>query len=152
MNNMKEIESIFNKKLVLLLPEDIIREHILPYSYNIKPKNLLRDIRSYYTEYSILENYYLYDYNYDILLRDLVWFCNSQRDPNSLLVDNYITILSRHFSNRGKSREYLMNVHYILYYSRYIGHSQVKLLFGLMTPKERNQFINKYIISNDPEF
>ena len=151
MNNTAEITPIFTTKLVLLLSEDIIREHILPYSYDTKPKKLLRDIRSIHTDYSIIDNYYLYEYNYDILLHDLVWFCNSEEDPNLILVDNYITILSRHFLNHGKSREHFMNIHYLLYYNRNIGQSQIRFLFGLMTPIERNKFIYKYIISNDPE-
>ena len=55
-----------NTKLLNALPDDIIMNHILPYTYLLQPPKLMLDLRSFYTDFSILEHAYTYDFNYDV--------------------------------------------------------------------------------------
>ena len=38
-----------NPSIFANLPDDIIREHILPYTYHVQPKSLLEDISTFFT-------------------------------------------------------------------------------------------------------
>ena len=44
------------------LPEEIIINHILPYTYNLKDRNHLMDIRSFTSDLGILENVYWFEF------------------------------------------------------------------------------------------
>ena len=59
------------------LPFDIVVNHIFPYTYRTKPPRHLADIRSFYSDYQFIVNYYYYDLNEYILLRDIVYFYNN---------------------------------------------------------------------------
>jgi hypothetical protein len=56
------------------LPLDIVINRILPYTYEVKPPRLLRDIRSFYEDLHIIDNFYQFDYNDKVLLLDLLIF------------------------------------------------------------------------------
>ena len=54
--------------LLKLLPSDIIINHIIPYTYQIQPSELLLDIVSFQKDFDLIDNFYAFDYNYHILL------------------------------------------------------------------------------------
>ena len=78
----------FYKWLESKLPFDTIINHILPYTYELKPKRLLKDIRSFYEDYDIIENFYFFDYNDLSLLVDLLIF----NKKSVYSKDNFYTI------------------------------------------------------------
>jgi hypothetical protein len=105
---------IISQKLINRLPEDVIRENILPYTYNTQPRELIIDICTYLKDYGIVVNYYAIFMN-DLILRfDLIQFLN---------------FLNKYHADNA-----------------YIRSTKSRILFGRLTPFERTQFINKYIL------
>jgi hypothetical protein len=101
------------------IPFDIIINHILPYTYNIQSKELLYDIKNYREDLNLVENCYLFDYNYVILYRDLGEFYEFKF--NKLI-------------NIGQ-----LNKKYW---------KKIRFIWGKLTPKLRTEFINTYILED----
>jgi len=120
------------------LPEEIIVNHIMPFIYEPQPKNLMSDIRSFYTDFHLLDNYNYY-YNTYCLYNDIIEFINLEN------------LLVRHY-NCKKLSGYQLSFYVVCnFYTIIIKNVSGKnrILWGLMTPTERTQFINKYIIDID---
>jgi hypothetical protein len=62
------------------IPNDIIINHIIPYTYQTQTKNLLLDIISFKKDFDIIKNIYTFDYNFNILLQDLLLFYEDELD------------------------------------------------------------------------
>jgi hypothetical protein len=136
-----------NINLVKKLPEDVIINHILPYTYCPQSKKLLTDIRSFYNDYSFLENIYTFDYNYDLLFYDLTCFCNKTLIPNYNMNKSFGNLLTRLFKFRNSDYCYLNNFVFITFH-RSANQNQIRkirFLWGLLNPRERTRFINKYL-------
>jgi hypothetical protein len=147
MENTKELQI----NLLIKIPTDVIMNNIIPYTYNTKSKEHLLDIKTFLSDYSILENYYNLEYNNDILLFDLIMFCNNGKFPLRL-EDFYESVFRRHI----KYRTIVKNDLHTLIFTRYhrnlddSSERKIKFLWGLFTPIERTRFINNYIIIEDP--
>jgi hypothetical protein len=78
-----------------IIPTDIFNQIIMPFTYNVQNKNLLKDIKSYTSTRIILDDFYLFEYNYSILLTDLMGFfdihCVHMR--NRYKISSYVNIL-----------------------------------------------------------
>ena len=111
--------NLVNYKILFnMLPTEIIINHIIPYTYQIQSKELINDIINYKKDFSIIQNIFAFDYNYKILLNDLHLFCNENK---------------KLYANKD-----------ILYKSNKIKR-QIRLIWGSLTPIERNRFINNFI-------
>ena len=67
-------------ELLKKIPNDIIINNIIPYTYMRKCPKHLQDIRSFYNHFKLLENYYCIYSNEYILFNDLErFFCKSDR-------------------------------------------------------------------------
>jgi hypothetical protein len=138
-------------KRIRKLPDDIILNHILPYTYSPQPQKLLADIRSYVHDYGCIDNMYLYDYNYAILLNDLLMYCNNKKRPIYEMDLMFSLILFRHFK---LSKYNSADLQYFVYFHFYKNtpnaeSRKIKFLWGLLTPQERTEFINTYILLED---
>jgi hypothetical protein len=137
-----------NRDLLLALPSDVIINNILPYTYLPQPAKLMCDIRSFYSDYSILENAYTYDYNYNVLLYDLLCFFNRSRTPYHVMNQRFSLLLSRIFRMRNLSvtelNEYIINSFYKEITINLI--RKIRFLWGILRPIERTFFINKYVL------
>jgi len=124
------------------IPDDIIINHIIPYTYNIQPKELLMDIKSFYIDYNIINNVYIFDYNNVILLRDLLFFTEIYE------YKKLINIFKKHifFKNYLNTRIYNYIINNIELNIKINTVRKVRFLIGLMTPFQRTQFINKFIL------
>lgn len=60
------------------IPSDILVNHIIPYTYQTQDKALLSDIISFKKDLDIIKNIYTFDYNFLILLNDLLLFCDTE--------------------------------------------------------------------------
>jgi hypothetical protein len=133
--------------LLEIFPFDVVCNHILPYTYQPQSHKLLQDIRSYYTDMKLLDNIYLFDFNYVVLFNDLVKFCNSGQIPHYYIGKKFFTILQRNFKlsncSFGKIQHFVFVVFYI--HSHDDLPRKIKFLWGLLTIEERTQFINMYI-------
>ena len=98
------------QKLIDKLPFDVIINHILPYTYNPQPNNLLIDIRSYYADYKLVESVYMTQHNEWILLHDLIKFCRHCINPYRYVDNKFKKILRRHFIIANQSEENLINI------------------------------------------
>jgi hypothetical protein len=130
------------------LPFDIIVNHILPYTYRTKPPRHLADIRSFYSDFKFVANYYYYDLNEYILLRDIVQFYNNNSPVDAGIEHLFTVRLNRSIVFQKISLE----EKYVFIFTHYKDHilrnadKKIKFLWGLMKPKERTVFINYFII------
>uniref|UniRef100_A0A6C0JN63 Uncharacterized protein n=1 Tax=viral metagenome TaxID=1070528 RepID=A0A6C0JN63_9ZZZZ len=129
------------------LPFDVIVNHIIPFTYKPQPQKLLRDIRSYYPDYQMLENYYTFDCNDTILMRDILLFCNTINLSN-INYDNFYSIMRRNFYFHSKTNSFIsiyIHRHFDCTYMKFS--RRIRFYWGLFTPRERTAFINRHIIS-----
>jgi hypothetical protein len=140
-----------NIRLLQILPDDIVVNHIIPYTYEKQSKILLQDIRSYSSDLDLIDNYYMFESNEIILLNDLVRFCNNNIAPVYDVEPRYETILKRHFSMKDKTRLEIKQFVFIDFHRRLIVHPErkIKFLWGLLTPLERTRFFNRYVLPNE---
>ena len=151
-------------KRIQNLPFELRLWCIIPYTYQLQNKELLRDIRTYHTDKNILDNVYGTQYNNNILLHDLKQFCLLTEIPLYIVLDNpdevnnisiedlplCFTIWSRYYANQQLDNVKLMN-EMIPFITSRIDSSlsrKIQFIFGLLTVEERTQFIERYILDN----
>lgn len=129
---------MYDKFLANLIgvPELLVQQCILPYTYLPQPKELLADIRSFVVDYRIVSNVYSFDFNDEILMTDLVNFC---------MVQYFTSQQYKLISNMPAIDMYLQTE----YYSNSNVENKTRisrLIWGLLTIEERTRFINQYIL------
>ena len=151
-------------KRIQNLPLELRLWCIIPYTYELQNKELLRDIRTYRIDKNILDNVYGTQYNNNILLHDLKQFCLLTEIPLYIVLDNpdevnnisiedlplCFTIWSRYYANQQLDNIELMN-EMIPFITSRIDLSlsrKIHFIFGLLTVEERTQFIERYILDN----
>lgn len=108
------------------LPEDIINNHIIPFSYQLQPNHLLKDVRSFHKTFEKVEDTYSFEYNYTIWLNDLVEYIIIKR----------IDILSRYW---------ILETFFDYNYSERCNKKRIiRLYWGLLKPFERILFLDTY--------
>ena len=127
---------------------DIIINHIMPYTYKPQYKLLLFDIRSFTKDFQFVKDVYYTEYNSEILIYDLITFCNNNMAPVYGIDMKYEYVLKRNYLLNLKCHrelvEYIFtNVHVNLIFKT---ENKIKFLWGIMTPPERMRFIYKYIM------
>jgi len=134
--------------LLRKIPLDVIINHIIPYTYAKQPPRLMSDIRSFHEDYRIIANYYYYELNEYILLRDIVYFYNSGHPIDAGIEQAFVYKLNRNISLQKKPLEQKYVFIVLRYYENIIVNAdkKIKFLWGLLTPRERTAFINRYII------
>ena len=139
-----------NLKLLHSLPDDIIINHIIPYTYMIKPYKHLRDIRSYTSDYNTIDNYYLFEYNNYVLMNDFALFCNNQRYLIIGINIYFLNIIKRNFMLQNKLDNEVYSYIEQNFHNNVFKNIErkIKLLWGLLRPRERTNFINEFIIKN----
>ena len=124
------------------IPNDIIINHIIPYTYNIQSKELLMDIKSFYVDYSIINNVYLFDYNNLILLRDLLFFFGTYEYKKLIyIIKKYIF-----FKNYRNDQIYNYIINKFELEIKINTLRKTRFLIGMMTPLQRTRFINNFIL------
>ena len=139
---------MLNTELFKHLPMDIIINHIMPYTYKPQYKLLLFDIRSFTKDFQFVKDVYYTEYNSEILIYDLITFCNNNMAPVYGIDMKYEYVLKRNYLLNLKCHrelvEYIFtNVHVNLIFKT---ENKIKFLWGIMTPPERMRFIYKYIM------
>lgn len=147
MENQME-NQIINPEYLKLLPEDLIINHILPFTYEPKPDKLLLDIRSFKYDFNFVDNIYSTEYNYLLLLYDFIIFCNNGTFPTYGLEKKFNLIVKRHIKYKKMNKRELKLFVYFNFNSNVNNNynRKIKFLWGLLTPSERNCFINDFII------
>jgi hypothetical protein len=135
-------------EIIKRLPLDIVRM-IIPYTYSPQSKEIIEDIHSYFeTKKTICDMFYLRyvdllthetyaDMNW--LVNDVLCYMNNHRSTIYRYVDKFYTICTRNYMLRNIDpcilRRIINN-----YYNKNI-HFQFCIYWGLLLPKERNEFI-----------
>jgi len=141
-----EIDKNLYKNLFSKLPTEIIINHILPYTYEKQSPKLLNDIKSFYNDLNIIENYYYFEQNSSVLLNDIKIFINI---PSSYEI--YDISYNHHdykFIRKRLLKKHKTYYKIILNYSNTEIDRAIRKIIGLMTLIERTRFINKYIITD----
>lgn len=136
--------------LMRKVPEDVIINHIIPFTYRPQNRLLLEDIRGFYKDMQFIENLYYTEFNDTILLYDLVRFCNNGLTSNGIN-PSFERILRRNPVLSNKSTTYIVS--YILSsFVTSVTHNaviKIKYIWTLLTPGERTSFINRVLFNLD---
>ena len=133
-------------ELLRKIPNDIIINNIIPYTYIKKCPKHLQDIRSFYSHFSLVENYYYIYYNQDILFNDLEEFFYKNDEVFSI-TNQYYKIFKRHIMFQDIQHIIISNYLYTTFNNNVNKpNNKIKFIWGLLTPIERIAFLNKYVL------
>ena len=131
------------------LPKHLIYKHIIPYTYRTQSKDLQIDIINYRRDIKLIESRYYTHYNAFILLIDLLNF-NEFSVVTRVLNEKLEEVLRRHIILRNYSKLELLDfIKKILLIRDVTIERYIKLVWCLMDIKERNIFIERYILSDE---
>jgi hypothetical protein len=116
--------------------ELVVQMVILPYTYLPQSKELMSDVRSYVSDYRIIENVYAFDYNDNILMTDLVNFC----------VNKDFSLQQRRLLGNLSAVDMYLQTGYFPDTNMDNHVRRARLIWGLLTREQRTQFINEYIL------
>ena len=136
---------MLSRRLLLTLPEEIIINHILPYTYSPITFELSQDIKDYVGNMTQLNALYSTTHTHIILFRCLITYLRviSSLSENIFISQKFIEIMSRHIMLQKCSQEQVSQ--YIL--KRIVEPEQINyirffsVLFGLMDVNERKNFM-----------
>ena len=122
------------------LPDDIIREYILPYTYRPQSPKLCADIRSFYKTYSNMCEIYkliypLHEESKEWLSSDIARFFNDDFIIRYGYRLFYINTYRRIFMNRNKDVENIIRC--IQKTESELSPNDIKMHIGILTPHER---------------
>ena len=125
------------------IPYYVAHKHIIPFTYLLQPVELLRDIRNYKQDINLIEDTYYTQYNEFILLTDLLLFHGYNYNLN-YISNSLGYLMNRHIKLKNKDLIDLNN--YMVIIKKPNRRKQtIKFIWGLMTPEERNKFVNDYL-------
>lgn len=136
---------MLERRLLLKLPEEIIVNHILPYTYSPITFELSQDIKDYVGNITKLNMLYSTTHTHIVLFRCLITYLRliSRLSENIFISQKFIEIMSRHIMLQKCSHEQVSQ--YIL--KRIVEPEQINytrffsVLFGLMDVHERKNFM-----------
>jgi hypothetical protein len=134
-------------KIIEKLPFDVIINHIIPYTYSIQSKNLICDIKSYFLSKTQVRTIYYGLWFDDVdeasdkewLINDLFAFANDYNPTIFGYVDSFYEIFSRHVilkNDKLKINEFIIRL------ENEKVDKQINIFLGLLTPEERDDFID----------
>jgi hypothetical protein len=136
------------EELLKKIPNDIIINDIIPYTYQKQSLSLLHDIRSYTREFQFVEDVYYTEYNPSVLICDLIRFCNNNIAPIYGIEYKYELLLRRNYVLSMKCKTDI--IHYVFQnVHKNLNHkteNKIKFIWGLLTTQERLDFIDEYIL------
>jgi len=133
-------------RFVNRLPDDI-KNHIIPYTYNLQSKSLLDDIQNYrMTKMILFELYYYWWIDYvgenepedkHWLFNDLVAYTNDYNATMIGFIDKFYNIWGRNICLK-KRKE--IDIYFQKIERKNVS-TQINIVLGLLTPKERNEIV-----------
>jgi hypothetical protein len=130
---------MIKQDLIKKLPDDVIINIILPFLYKPQPKELLMDIKNFNTTFNEIDNYYAYEFNYFIMLQDLLNYFYYGNE-------NFYIILKRNFMFSDLENLIISKYIYENYHNKISKNRKPKyhskIIWGLLIPNERKIFID----------
>jgi len=137
---------MFKSELLKNIPNDIIINNIIPYTYIKKCPKHLQDIRSFYFDLLVVENYYYIYYNQFILFNDLEEFFYKSDELYSI-TNQYYKIFKRHIMFQDIQHINISNYLYNKFKNNSNNvNNKTKFIWGLLTHSERAAFLNNYVL------
>lgn len=139
---------MIKNELLKKIPYDVLINNIIPYTYMKKCPRHLQDIRSFYSHFSLVENYYYIYYNQHILLNDLERFFYKSEEIFSI-TNQYYKIFKRHIMFQDSQHIIISNYLYTKIHNndnKKNPNNKIKFIWGLLTPRERIAFLKKYVL------
>jgi hypothetical protein len=133
--------------LIDKLPLDVVMNHIIPFTYDCQPKMLLVDIRSFVRDRETMDAVFFINYNPNVLIYDLMCFCNQDIIPICNAYNFFAQILRRNILLRSRDISYMESYIYRMIYQE-LNRSveqKIKFIWGLLLPIERTRFLNIYL-------
>ena len=150
--------------LVTKMNRDVVLRYIYPYSMSPQPPKLMRDIRAFHDDMGIIDTLYTTQYNYRILHTDLAYFVNnplintSGATPHDFTAGYakpaYLTIFKRFRGHSEATDQQLQDIRDKLFSTNFNEESVnrvVRILLAILTPEERTEFIETYVLHNPLE-
>jgi len=144
-------------EIIQKLPEDVMR-YIIPYTYAVQPKELLEDIRSYYVTLKKAKDIYKRYWNVkeenecnccgvsnediDWLINDIFGFMNEDVATMIAFVPNFCDLWLRCL----RLYSYEQVLEYMKVFEKKSSITQVNMIWGLMKPNERMEFVKEKAI------
>ena len=141
-------------EIIQKLPEDVMR-YIIPYTYAVQPKELLEDIRSYYVTLKKAKDIYKRYWNVkeenecnccgvsnediDWLINDIFGFMNEDVATMIAFVPNFCDLWLRCL----RLYSYEQVLEYMKVFEKKSSITQVNMIWGLMKPNERMEFVKE---------
>jgi hypothetical protein len=121
----------------------VVQLVLLPFTYCPQSKELMADVRSYVTDYRIVNDVYSLHFNSSILMYDLVGFCFYRRK------DNDVTKHQKRLLYQIPSiKKQIRNGFFTKMAERTCSRIS-RTIWGLLTCKQRTRFINTYILQHN---
>jgi hypothetical protein len=155
------------------LPNEI-QHKIESYARNLQPKELMLDIRSFTSDFGIVQDCYFIHYNDRILLYDLIEFCRKKKVRQYIHEIALVKKLDPEMYNRYlqyisfEEGDVIVSYPSIAHVPNYVGNviskelkqdysnreivKRIRELWGLFSPSLRTKFINDYILIDELEF
>jgi hypothetical protein len=148
--------------LVSKLPEDIIH-FIIPFTYNIQPKELCNDITNYIKNKNIIDKLYFNIYTNEDnedrnwIYNDIFGEANGWQPLMFGYTDYFYSIIRRSYCKKNLTN---LEIDALYDFTKELNlqeiNQQIFILFALFTPEERDWFVSKtitrftpFVISND---
>ena len=141
-------------EIIQKLPEDVMR-YIIPYTYVVQPKELLEDIRSYYVTLKKAKDIYKRYWNVkeenecnccgvpnediDWLINDIFGFMNEDVATMIAFVPKFCDLWLRCL----RLYSYEQVLEYMKVFEKKSSITQVNMIWGLMKPNERMEFVKE---------
>lgn len=154
------MQTIFSNDLLRGLPAEIVREHIIPFTYSPQSAELCEDIRNYFETstylYDLYKKRYLvqdteqseeqYEEDIEWLSNDITRFLNQDQATMYGYVDFFIQIYKRMYRLQLMNRDEV--VPFIERTSLYPIPTEINKHIALMSPEERTKlkrFVNQIL-------
>ena len=124
------------------IPEDLIRDHILPFTYEPQSSHLCDDIRSYHKTMSSITNIYNTGFTRDPiewLSNDICRFLNNDKPTIYGYVEFYITVFQRIYMYNNLDLDIIRKKVTLMEYTDSLFPRDIKIVVGLLQPNERNE-------------
>ena len=147
-------------ELIQKLPEDIQR-HIIPYTYRVQSKILLKDIENYHQSITTLVHLYRENYPYEDgwsededefcfgwIINDIFGWLNVNVPIMRGYVPHFYSIWSRFTPFQPFQPSIAVMNFYLRIFEKKTNETQTRVFWALMTPYERKLFLIENAFSN----
>lgn len=143
-----KVEDIY-MSLYQRIPEDVLHRYVFPYTHCPKPASLLQDIKDFETSFALARSYISpVDHDIGFFLNRIIFYCNNYLNVHEVQSNMLGDIIRR---NIKYNHNYGLDIYYhVMDMTHDPKVRHCRYLWGLMTPGERTDFINNFVLIDEP--